>query len=53
MAVVPNLWVTIDLFLKECLSVITWNKKISIKASCINQNTPRKDFFAAATFKGL
>ena len=50
MKVAPNLWVTKN-FYKKCLPAIT-QIKVIIKASCIN-DTLGKDFFAAATFKGL
>ena len=32
----PNVWVTINLFKKLCLPVITWNKKIFIEENGIN-----------------
>ena len=52
MAVEPNLWVTINLY-EKCLPVITWNKKHSSKQVVSMVHTLGKDFFAAATFKGL
>ena len=43
-----------DKFLQKwCLPVITWNKKHSSKQVASMINTLGKDFFAAATFKGL
>ena len=53
MAVVPTLWITIDLFKKYCLPVITWNKKRLSKQVVSIICTPGKDFFAAPFFKGL
>ena len=52
MAVAPSIWVTINLS-KKMFPVITWNKKYSSKQVVSMINTLGKDFFAAATFKGL
>ena len=46
MAVTPNFWVMISLCKKECLSVITRNKKHSSKQVVSMLNTPAKDVFA-------
>ena len=53
MAVVPSLWLTMNLCKKLCLPVITWNKKHSFKQVASMLDTLGKDFFAAATFTGL
>ena len=50
MAVTPNFWVTISLYKKECLPVITRNKKHSSKQVVSMIYTLGKDFFATATF---
>ena len=43
-----------DIFVyKQCLPVILWNKKHSLKEVVSLIYTLGKDFFAAATFKGL
>ena len=52
MAVTPNFWVTISLYKKECLPVITQNKKHSSKQVVSMIYTFGKDFFATATFQG-
>ena len=52
MAVATNLCVTINLCKKQCLPVITYNKKHSSKQAVSMIYTLRKNFFAAATFKG-
>ena len=52
MAVTPNFWVTISLHKKECLPVITRNKKHSSKQVVSMIYTLGKDFFATATFQG-
>ena len=52
MVVVSNLWVTSDLY-KKCILVTTWNKKHLSKQVVSMIYTLEKDFFAAATFKGL
>ena len=51
MAVTPNFWVAISLDKKECLPVITWNKKHSSKQVVSIIYTIEKGFFATATFK--
>ena len=53
MAVKPNLWVTINLYKKQCLPGIIWNKKHSSKQVVSMVHTIGKDFFEASTFKGL
>ena len=53
MRVALNFWVTINLNKKYRLPVITWNKKHSSKQVVSMTDTFRKNFFAAATFKGL
>ena len=53
MAVTPNLWVMISLYKKECLPVITRNKKHSSKQVVSMIYTLGKDFFATATFQVL
>ena len=53
MAIVLNPWVTINLYKKKWLPVITWNKKHLLKQILSMIYAPEKDFFAAATFKGL
>ena len=50
MGVTPNFWVTISLYKKECLPVITRNKKHSSKQVVSMIYTLGKDFFATATF---
>ena len=52
MAVVSNLWVTTNLYKKQCLLVITWNKKHSSKQLVLLIYTLGKDFFVTAAFKG-
>ena len=52
MTVTPNFWVTISLYKKECLPVITRNKKHSSKQVVSMIYTLAKDFFATATFQG-
>ena len=46
MVVTPNLWVTICFYKKECLSVITWNKKHSSEQVVFIIYTLTKEFFA-------
>ena len=41
-----------SLYKKECLPVITWNKKHSSKQVVSMIYTLGKDFFATATFQG-
>ena len=53
MVVAPNLWVLINLYKKECLPVITWNKKHSLNQVVSMIYILEKDFFEAATFQGL
>ena len=53
MAVAKNLWITINLYKKYYLPVITWNKKYSSKQAVPITYLPGKKFFAAATFEGL
>ena len=36
MKIAPNLWVTLSLYKEYFFSVITWNKKHSLKASFVN-----------------
>ena len=52
MAVTPNFWVTISLYKKEYLPVITWNKKHSSKQVVSMIFTLGKYFFATATSQG-
>ena len=52
MAVTPNFWLTISLYKKECLPVITRGKKHSSKQVVSMIHTLGKDFFATATFRG-
>ena len=47
-----KLYVTISLYKKECLPVITRNKKHSSKQVVSMIYTLGKDFFATATFQG-
>ena len=42
-----------NFYKKQCLPVITWNKKHSLKKVISITYTPEKMFFAAATFEGL
>ena len=51
MAVTPNFWVTIRLHKKECLPVITRNKKDSSEQVITMIYTLGKYFFATATFQ--
>ena len=53
MTVTPNFLVMISLYKKECLPVITRNKKHSSKQVVSMMYTLGKDFFATATFQGL
>ena len=53
MMVTPNFLVMISLYKKECLPVITRNKKHSSKQVVFMMYTLGKDFFATATFQGL
>ena len=51
MAVTPNLWVTISLYKKECLPVITLNKKHSSKQVVSMIYTLGKNFLQLLLFK--
>ena len=51
MAGARNLWVTISLYKKECLPVITRNTKHSSKQVVSMIHTLGKDLFAAVLFK--
>ena len=53
MVVTPNFSVKISWYKKECLPVITRNKKHSSKQVVSMIYTLGKDFFATATFQGL
>ena len=48
-----NFWIMISLYKKECLPVITRNKKHSSKQVVSMIYTLGKDFFATATFQVL
>ena len=50
MVVTPKLWVTVSLYEKESLPVITHNKNQSPKQVVSMISTLGKDFFAAVTF---
>ena len=50
MTVTPKPWVTVGLYEKESLPVITHNKKQSLKQVVSMIYTLGKDFFAAVTF---
>ena len=50
MVVTPKLWVTVSLYEKESLQVITHNKNQSPKQVVSMISTLGKDFFAAVTF---
>ena len=52
MAVSPKLWENINWY-KICFQVITWNKKHSSEQVVSMLYIFEKNFFAAATFKGL
>ena len=51
MAVTPNFWVTISLYKKECLPVITQNKKHSSKQVVSMIYTLGKDVLQLLLFK--
>ena len=53
MAVTPNFWVTISLYKKECLPVITRNKKKIIEASCIHDIHTWERLFCYCYFSRL
>ena len=53
MAGAINLWITMNLYDKQCLALIKQNKKHSSNQVALITYTPRKKFFAAATFEGL
>ena len=50
MAVVPNHWVSINLHKKQCIPVIKWNKKHSLKQVVLMIYTLAKDFFCSCYF---
>ena len=50
MAVTANFWVNLSLYKKECLPIITRNKKHSSKEVVSMIHTLWKGFFATATF---
>ena len=52
-AVTPNSWVTTSLYKKDCLPVITRNKKHLSKQLVFMIYALVNDFFATATFQGL
>lgn len=45
--------VMINFYKKECLPVITWNMKNSLKQISLRTSTLEKIFFPDATFEGL
>ena len=53
MAVVINLWETVNLYKKQRLPAIIWNKKHSPKQVVSMTHTLGKDVFDAANFKRL
>ena len=53
MVVARNVWSTLNLYKKQCLQVITWNKKHLSKQVLSVVYKLGNDVFAAAIFKGL
>ena len=53
MVVARNLWVTLNLYKKQCFPVVTWNKNHLSKRVLSMVYKIGKDIFAAAIFKSL